>query len=142
MTVLREILPVVDNLERAVAAAGVTEETRGIREGVELVLRQFTQTLEKLQVVKVEAHGRPFDPNVHEAVGQIPTAEHPPGTVVDVLQPGYTIGNRLLRAAMCVVASAPPPVEPEPEPEPEIEIEIEQAPAEQASEPESGATEE
>lgn len=128
--VLREILPVVDNLERAVAATESATDTSGIREGVELVLRQFIQTLEKLSVVKVEARGMPFDPNVHEAVSQMATADHPPGTVVEVLQPGYKLGDRLLRAALCVVATAPPPPappEPEPEPEPEAgepEIEI------------------
>ena len=111
--VLREILPVIDNFERAIAAASSATDTASIREGVELVHRQFLQTLEKLSVKRVEAKGRPFDPNVHEAVSQAPTADHPPGTVVEVLQPGYTIGERLLRAALCVVATAPP--EPAPE---------------------------
>lgn len=116
-SVLREILPVVDNLERAVVAAAEATDVGSIREGVELVLRQFIQTLEKLSVVRVEAKGKPFDPNVHEAVSQMPSADHPPGTVVEVLQPGYKIGDRLLRAALCVVAAAPPQPEPDPPPE-------------------------
>ncbi len=106
--VLREMLPVVDNLERAVAAASSdNEEVKSIRQGVELVLRQFSQALERFSVVRIEAEGASFDPNIHEAVSQLETADHLPGTIVSVLQSGYTIGDRLLRAALTVVAKAP-----------------------------------
>jgi molecular chaperone GrpE len=113
--VLKEMLPVIDNLERAVDHAvsqGGAES--GIIEGVQLVLRQFAQALERCEVVPVDAQGKPFDPNVHEALSQAVTSEHPPGSVVQVLQRGYRIGERLLRPSLVVVAKAPP--EPAPEP--------------------------
>jgi molecular chaperone GrpE len=107
---LREMLPVIDNLERAMAAAGGAEATNGhsIIEGVRLVLRQFAQALERCGVSPVAAHGELFDPTRHEAVSQVETDQAPPGTVVDVLQTGYRIGDRLLRPALVVVAKAPP----------------------------------
>jgi len=112
--VLREMLPVMDNLERAVEHA--QSETTGsggsgaasVIEGVKLVLRQFAQALERCDVVAVDAVGKPFDPNQHEAISQVESAEHAPGSVVQALQKGYTIGNRLLRPALVVVAKAPP----------------------------------
>lgn len=109
--VLREMLPVIDNLERALSAAGAAEATdgHGIIDGVRLVFRQFAQALERCNVTPVAAKGAPFDPSQHEAVSQIETAETPPGSVVDVLQTGYRIGDRLLRPALVVVAKAPLP---------------------------------
>ena len=105
--VLKEMLPVVDNLERAVEhAQGPSPETSAIVDGVRLVLRQFYHAFERLDVVAVEAEGQPFDPNVHEAISQIETDDKPPGTVVSALQKGYRIGERLLRPAMVVVAKA------------------------------------
>jgi molecular chaperone GrpE len=112
--ILKEMLPVIDNLERAVEHAGQGGAESGMVEGVQLVLRQFAQALERCEVSAVEAQGKPFDPNLHEALSQAVTSEHPPGSVVQVLQRGYTIGDRLLRPALVVVAKAPP--EPAPEP--------------------------
>ena len=108
--ILCEMLPVIDNLERALNAAGAAEATdgHGIIDGVRLVFRQFAQALERCNVTPVVAKGEPFDPTQHEAVSQIETAETPPGSVVDVLQTGYRIGDRLLRPALVVVAKAPP----------------------------------
>jgi molecular chaperone GrpE len=109
--VLREMLPVIDNLERAVEHAEGTQAATGVAsliEGVKLVLRQFAQALERSDVTPVEAVGKPFDPNMHEAISQIETTEHAPGSVVQALQRGYMIGNRLLRPALVVVAKAPP----------------------------------
>lgn len=105
--VLREMLPVIDNLERALAHAVTAGDASGVLEGVRLVLRQFAQALERQNVHPVEAKGKPFDPNEHEAVSQIESADAAPGTVVDVLQTGYRIGDRLLRPALVVVAKAP-----------------------------------
>jgi molecular chaperone GrpE len=106
--VLREMLPVIDNLERAVAHADDSGNgASGILEGIMLVLRQFTQALERCNVHPVEAHGRPFDPTEHEAVSQAETDQAAPGSVVEVLQTGYKIGERLLRPALVVVARAP-----------------------------------
>ncbi|MBL9013299.1 MAG: nucleotide exchange factor GrpE [Myxococcales bacterium] len=114
--VLKEMLPVVDNLERAVehAAAG-SEEKNPIVEGVQLVLRQFTTAFERLDVTAIDAMGQPFDPNLHEAISQ-QESDQPPGTVVQVLQRGYKSGDRLLRPSLVVVAkakAAPPPPAPE-----------------------------
>ncbi len=104
---LREILPVIDNLQRAMTHASDSGGD-GIVDGVKLVMRQFEQALAKFDVKVIEAKDSPFDPNFHEAMSQIPTAEAEPGTVIQVLQQGYRIGERLLRPALVVVAKAPP----------------------------------
>jgi molecular chaperone GrpE len=111
--VLREMLPVIDNLERAVAHASQSGDgASGVLEGIQLVLRQFAQALERCNVFPVEAKGKPFDPSQHEAVSQIVTADAPAGSVIEVMQTGYRIGERLLRPALVVVAKAPPEAEP------------------------------
>jgi molecular chaperone GrpE len=104
--VLKEMLPVVDNLERAIEHASSQGGTNPIVEGVQLVLRQFMTAFERLDVVPVDAANQPFDPNLHEAISQ-QESESPPGTVVQVLQRGYRSGDRLLRPALVVVAKAP-----------------------------------
>jgi molecular chaperone GrpE len=103
--VLKEMLPVVDNLERAIEHATSQAGTNPIVEGVQLVLRQFLTAFERLEVTPVEAAGQPFDPNLHEAISQ-QDSDQPPGTVVQVLQRGYKSGDRLLRPALVVVAKA------------------------------------
>jgi molecular chaperone GrpE len=111
--VLKEMLPVVDNLERATehavqqAQASGDEKAKPIIEGIQLVLRQFTTAFERLDVNAIEALGQPFDPNMHEAISQ-QESDQPPGTVVQVLQRGYKSGERLLRPALVVVAKAKP----------------------------------
>lgn len=109
--VLREILPVIDNLERAVAAAleSSAGSATGVVEGVKLVLRQFQNALERFDVKGFTSIGEPFDPTRHEAIAQVETAEAPPGTVFTEMQKGYVIGQRLLRPALVSVAKAPPP---------------------------------
>jgi len=103
--VLKEMLPVVDNLERAIEHATAQAGTNPIVEGVQLVLRQFLTAFERLDVTPVEAAGQPFDPNLHEAISQ-QESDSPPGTVVQVLQRGYKSGERLLRPALVIVAKA------------------------------------
>ena len=110
---LKEVLPVVDNLERAIehANTGAGSEPNPIIEGVQLVLRQLMTAFERLDITPVEAQGQPFDPNLHEAISQL-ESDAAPGTVVQVLQRGYRSGDRLLRPALVVVAkpkSPPPP---------------------------------
>ncbi len=102
--VLKEMLPVVDNLERALAHTESTD-VASLLEGVRLVLRQFSHALEKCDVTPVEADGKPFDPNQHEAIGQ-QESDAPPGSVISVLQKGYRLSDRLLRPALVVVARA------------------------------------
>jgi molecular chaperone GrpE len=106
--VLKEMLPVLDNLERAIEHATAQTGTNPIVEGVQLVLRQFLTAFERLEVMPVEAANQPFDPNLHEAISQ-QESEQPPGTVVQVLQRGYRQGERLLRPALVVVAKASAP---------------------------------
>jgi molecular chaperone GrpE len=108
---IKELLPTVDNLERALQHARLAEgeeATRALREGVELTFRSLVSALENAGVTRVEAEGRDFDPQVHEAVQRIPTEEVPPGRVVEVLQPGYTLKGRLLRPALVAVSTKPP----------------------------------
>jgi molecular chaperone GrpE len=105
--ILKEMLPVVDNLERAIEHASAASGTNPIIEGVQLVLRQFTTAFERLDVVPIDAQGQPFDPNLHEAISQQESDTAAPGTVVQVLQRGYRSGDRLLRPALVVVAKAP-----------------------------------
>lgn len=98
--VVVRFLPVLDNLQRALEAAkGTHLPADGLREGVELTVRQFTQLLTALGVSAVPGVGAPFDPNVHEAVGAVEAPGHA-GEVMEVLQNGYLLGGRVLRAAM------------------------------------------
>jgi molecular chaperone GrpE len=108
--VLREFLEIADNLERAVASwkEGDQKDAKSVQDGVDLVLRLFKSKLERYSVTAIEAKGQPFDPRVHDAISQAPSAEVAPGTVLHELQKGYRVGERLLRPAMVVVAKAPP----------------------------------
>ena len=108
--VFKELLPIVDNLERAVTHARREEQrpdSDNLLQGVELTHRSLLQILTRNGVVEIEAQGKPFDPQVHEAVRRVPSTEHPPGTVVEVYQKGYKLKDRMLRPAMVAVASEP-----------------------------------
>jgi molecular chaperone GrpE len=107
--VLRDLLEIVDSLERATVlwADGKESDAKSVREGVELVLRQFLSKLEHYNVKPMKAAGHPFDPRMHEAVSQVPSAAVAPGSVLHELQKGYVMGEKLLRPAMVVVASTP-----------------------------------
>src|SRR3954451_21382498 len=104
---LRELLPVFDNLERAVVHAGQASDARAVADGVGMVLKQFADTLGRIGIKRVPTVGSAFDPTQHEAIQQLETDEHPPGTVVAEVQPGYSMGDKLVRAAMVVVAKPP-----------------------------------
>lgn len=116
---LRDILPVIDNLERAVAHAKESEGSQALVEGVELVLRSLLDTIGRHGVSRVKAKGEAFDPNLHEAVVQIENTEVAPNTVLDEHQSGYQLHDRLLRPAMVSVSKAPPQVQKEGEEKPE-----------------------
>ena len=103
--VLRDLLGVVDNLERALGVEGDTDD---LRAGVELILRQLLDLLRRNGVERVEAQGRAFDPGVHEAVSRVEDAEVPVPTVSEEMQSGYLMKDRLLRPAMVVVAVPTP----------------------------------
>ena len=103
-----ELLPVVDNLERALASASVDDEAiEPIAEGVELTLKSFQDVLRKFQVEPVDPVGEPFDPQRHQAMSLIDNPDAEPNTVLAVMQKGYTLNERLLRPAMVVVSKAP-----------------------------------
>lgn len=111
-SILREILPVIDNLERAVSHAKETEgDVSTLVEGVEMTLSQFQGVLTKFNVTVVDAKGMLFDPACHEAMGQIERDDCDANTVVEVMQSGYLLNGRLLRPALVMVSKVPTPSE-------------------------------
>jgi molecular chaperone GrpE len=104
---VKELLPVLDDLGRALMAAEKHEEAK-LEEGVRLVHRQLAELLRKEGLAEIETDGK-FDPHVHEALLSQPS-EAPEGSVIDVVQKGYRLGDRVLRPARVVVAAAPPKV--------------------------------
>lgn len=103
-SLLRDLLPVVDNLERALEAARGDSNRQSITDGVEMVLRSLHDLLRTQGVTIISAVGQPFDPQVHEAVDHVPSEEHPPNTVVSEFHRGYLIGDRMLRPARVSVS--------------------------------------
>src|SRR5262249_13542125 len=101
-----DLLPVIDNLERATAAAKQAHETGPLVQGVALVLSQFFDLLKRHGITVIDAEGQPFAPNLHDAVMQQPTADRPPGIVLQVLERGFRVHDRVLRPAK-VIVSAP-----------------------------------
>lgn len=102
-----ELLPVLDSIEKAVEAAGALaegEDTKAMAEGVTLCHRLFLDTFGKAGIMSIDPHGEPFDPEQHQAMAMIEAPNATPNSVVDVLQKGYALNGRLLRAAMVVVA--------------------------------------
>jgi molecular chaperone GrpE len=103
--VLRDLLPIVDNLERAIGAAREgASDTAVIVDGVQMVLRSLLDFLKSQGVVPIVSAGQPFDPARHEAVDQVASDTHPPNTVVNEFHRGYLIGDRVLRPASVAVA--------------------------------------
>jgi len=107
MPLAGDLISSLDNLERAIAAASQAGDRSPLAQGVAMVHSQLLDVLRRHGVTRVDPLGKPFDPNLHEAVQQVPTAEHPPQTVVQVLEPGYLIHERVLRPARVVVSAAP-----------------------------------
>jgi len=103
--VVTDLLPVMDNLERAVAALGGRDD--GLVEGLDMVRQQLVGLLTGRGVSEIDAHEREFDPTLHEAVTMTPSAEHADGTVVAVVEKGYVLGDAVLRPARVVVAKNP-----------------------------------
>lgn len=125
-TILRDLLPVLDNLERAVDAGRSSRESDILYEGVRMVVQQFHALLDQYGVRRVPGVGDPFDPAWHEAMQQMPSDKYPPGSVLEELQPGYMYRDRLLRPALVIVSSRPkvaatPPQPVTPPPPEEIE---------------------
>jgi len=101
---LKAVLPVFDNLERAIQSARRVADVKAMSDGLSMVQRQFVDALGREGITRVPTVGCAFDPGVHEAIQQVETADHAPGTVIAEVQPGYMQGDRLVRAAMVVVA--------------------------------------
>jgi len=105
----RDLLSVTDNFERALRAASgdpaASEEMSGLIAGLRMTEKELLTILERHGVTRIFPEGEKFDPNLHQAVAQVPHASIPTGHVVDVAQPGFTIGPRVLRAAMVTVSS-------------------------------------
>lgn len=103
-----ELLPVADNLERALQVANPEDEAiKPIVDGVELTLKSFVSTIEKFGMTVIDPQGQPFNPEQHQAMSMQENAELPPNTVMAVMQKGYEINGRLLRPAMVMVTRAP-----------------------------------
>jgi molecular chaperone GrpE len=105
---LKEFLPVFDNLDRASAHAETATDVKALADGIALVIRQFSDTLAKLGIERVPAVGKPFDPAVHEAVQHMETSDFEPGTIAAEVQAGYKTSEKLIRPALVVVAKAQP----------------------------------
>jgi molecular chaperone GrpE len=103
-TLLRDLLGVVDNLERALAASRENGEPEGLMEGVDMTLKELLKIFDQFSVKPIESLQQPFDPNLHEAVMQEPSDAFPANTVIKELQKGYMLRDRLLRPAMVVVS--------------------------------------
>ena len=100
-----ELLPVIDNLERAIDAADrESEEFKAMLEGLDLTLKTFLDAVSKFGIVPVDEANVPFNPEVHQAMTMIESPDHSAGQVINVMQKGYTLNNRLLRPAMVIVS--------------------------------------
>ena len=108
LRLLRDILPGLDGLNRAVSSAEQTGDTQTLLSGIKMVAQQFRDTLKAHAAEPIDALGKPFDPNLHEALTQIPSAEHEPMTVLQVVEMGYRLHDRVVRPARVIVSCAPP----------------------------------
>lgn len=103
---LKDLIPTVDNLERALQCSKEQSDTEGLLQGVELTYKQYLDTLGKCGVTQVSSIGEPFDPAKHQAVGQVESSTIAENCVVDEYQKGYFLQDRILRPAMVTVAKA------------------------------------
>jgi molecular chaperone GrpE len=109
----RDLLSVVDNFNRALesvkpeARASLAPSMGAVIDGIEATQRELLATFERYGIKKIEAKGQRFNPNLHQAIAEMPSPDHPAGIVIDVAQSGYTLGERLLRPAMVMVSSGP-----------------------------------
>ena len=101
--ILKAILPILDDMQRATAASEKSDDIAALREGERLVVQKFIDTLRQKKVVEIEALGAPFDENLHEAVARFAAGEDKSGKVIDVIERGYMLGDKVLRFAKVVV---------------------------------------
>ncbi len=113
MPMIRDLLTVVDNLQRAIDSAQQSESSAGLLEGVEMVAGQLAGILKRHHCEEIPAAGTRFDPNMHEAIAQLPSDDHEPGDVSQVTQVGYQLHGRVIRPSQVIVAAAKPESEPQ-----------------------------
>ena len=101
--ILKAILPILDDMQRATAASEKSDDINALREGERLVVQKFIDTLRQKKVVEIEALDAPFDENLHEAVARFAAGEDKKGKVIDVIERGYMLGDKVLRFAKVVV---------------------------------------
>ncbi len=104
----RELLPVLDDLERTQASAREAQAGQAVADGVRIVYEHFLKVLKHRHIERIEAAGQPFDPTYHEAMLQQPSTEQPAGTVIQELSRGYTMYERVLRSSRVSVSGGPP----------------------------------
>ena len=102
--VLLQVAPILDNLRRALGQE--TQEADSLKQGIELICGQFNDVLKGYGLSEIEAVGQPFDPEVHEALAEVPDDEHPPGTVIEEMEKGYKLNDKVVRYARVVVSKA------------------------------------
>jgi molecular chaperone GrpE len=105
---VRDLLPALDNLQRAIDAGENVDDLSVMLQGVQMVAHQIGEVLTRHGASPIEAVGRPFNPNRHEALQQMPSADHPPMTVIDEAERGYTLHDRVIRPSKVIVSVAPP----------------------------------
>jgi molecular chaperone GrpE len=108
LRLIRELLPVLDNVERAITAAEQTSDADTLLRGFKMVAQQLEALLEQHHCRRIDALHCEFDPSVHEAIAQQPSAEHPPNTVLHVARSGYQLHDRIVRPSQVVVSAAAP----------------------------------
>ncbi|MCA9264065.1 MAG: nucleotide exchange factor GrpE [Planctomycetales bacterium] len=104
MPLLRELLPVIDNLGRAIETTQSDDQAEGVLQGVKMVAEQLKQVLANHRCCEIPARGEPFDPMWHEAIAEMPSEDHPPGTVTEVAQTGYRLHDRVIRPSQVIVS--------------------------------------
>ena len=108
LPIIRDLLPVVDNIDRALEAAEKADEAENLLAGFRLVRQQLVTILDQHHCVPIEAEGKPFDPNYHAAILHQPSADEPAGTITMVTQTGYKLHDRVVRPSQVIVSSGPP----------------------------------
>jgi len=106
--IVQDILPALDNLDRAMSSAEQSGDFQSLQDGIGMVYRQFLDILKAHSAEPIPADGQPFDPNLHEALSQVPSKEVEPMTIVQVVEPGYKLHDRVVRPSRVIVACAPP----------------------------------
>lgn len=106
-SILRELIPALENLDRPLKIKCQTDEAKCILDGVELTRREIARILEKRGIKQIKSKGEKFDPSMHEAVGMIESADHPEGTILEELRTGYMLHDRVIRAAQVRISTKP-----------------------------------